>query len=85
LKILKRLVDLMANYAKKLADEFNEVSGEGIPGTGDAMSLDSDDAGDDSNDVQIVESNRAGMSGIDETCNDRPLSHLDKTFYIDYT
>lgn len=75
----------MANYAKNLSDELNEVSAEGISGAGDVMSFDSDDAADDSNDVQIVESNRAGMSGVDDTCNDRPLSQLDKTFHIDYT
>lgn len=75
----------MAKYAINLSDELNSTLGEGMVGNDDAMSEDSDDAADDTNDVQIVESNHNGSSGLDETCNDKPLGYFDEIFHINYT
>lgn len=74
----------MTKYALNLSDELNDTLTEGLLSHEDGMSVDSDDAGDDSNDVQIVESKGDGSSAIDETCDDRPLSFYDNIFHVDY-
>lgn len=74
----------MTKYAINLSDELNDTLPEGLPSQEDTMSVSSDDVGDDTNDVQIVDPKSGSSSGIDETCDDRPLGFLDNTFYVDY-
>ena len=69
----------MAKYAVNLSDDMNDSPlGEMVP-TEDVMSVDSDDAADD---VQIVGPAHIGLNGVDDTCIDRPLAHLNQIFDI---
>ena len=75
----------MTKYAINLSDELNDTQPDNLPPQDDTMSVSSDDVGDDANDVQIVESKSGSSSGIDETCDDRPLGFFERTFHVDYT
>ena len=74
----------MVKYAINLEEELNIAVSQGIASNEDIMSVDSGDAADDTDDVEIVEQNVGGSAGADDLRTYRPLEYFDRIFYCNY-
>ena len=74
----------MVKYAINLEEELNIAVSQGIASNEDIMSVDSGDAADDTDDVEIVEQNVGGSAGADDLSTYRPLEYFDRIFYCNH-
>ena len=74
----------MVKYAMNLEEELNTAVAQGVTKNDDIMSVDSSDAADDTDDVEIVEPNGGGLAAADDLSNYRPLEFFDHIFYLNF-